>query len=64
MEILTQKEVIVRIKKVNAILERPINNLFPTKYTYQGTNQTDQARKQKLRREEVEIDELKRIFYC
>ena len=44
------KGVIVRIKKTNAILKRPINKLFPTEYTYLDTDQTDKAREQKLRR--------------
>ena len=39
----------VRIKKANAILKRPINKLFPIEYTYHDTNQTDKAREQKLR---------------
>ena len=38
------KGVIVRIKKTNAILKRPMNKLFPTEYTYHDTNQTDKAR--------------------
>ena len=43
------KGAIVRIKKTNAILKRPVNKLFPTEYTYHDTNQTDKAREQKLR---------------
>ena len=52
---------IVRIKKDNAILKRPINKLFPTEYTYHDTDQTDEAREQTLRRESAVIDELKKI---
>ena len=55
------KGAIVRIKKTNAILKRPVNKLFPTEYTYHDTNQTDKAREQKLRREAAVIDELKKI---
>ena len=43
------KGAIVEIKKTNAILKRPINKLVPIEYTYHDTNQTDKARKQKLR---------------
>ena len=43
------KGAIVRIKKTNAIVKRPVNILFPIKYTYHDTNQTYKARKQKLR---------------
>ena len=50
----------MRIKKVNAILKRPVNEFFPTEYIYHDTNQTDKAREQKLRREAVVIGELKR----
>ena len=39
----------VRIKKVNAILKRPVNKLFPIEFTYHDTNQTDKARERKLR---------------
>ena len=42
------KGAIVRIKKSNAILKRPVNKLFPIEYTY-DTNQTDKAREQMLR---------------
>ena len=35
------------------ILKRSINKLFPNKYTYHDTSQTDKAREQKLRREAV-----------
>ena len=44
-----KKAVIGRIKKANASLKHPVNKLFPTEYTYQDTNQTDNAREQKLR---------------
>ena len=54
----------MRIKKVSAILKRPINKLFPTKYTYHETNQTDKAREQKLRWEAAVIRELKRKYDC
>ena len=43
------KGAIVKIKKTNAILKRPVNKLFPIEYTYHDTNQTDKAREQKLR---------------
>ena len=56
VEILKEKGVIVRIKKANTILKRPINKLSPTKYTYHDTNQTDKARKQKLRRDSAVTD--------
>ena len=49
LEILKQKGAIIRSKKANAILKRPVNKLFPTEYTYHDTNQTDKAREQKLR---------------
>ena len=58
------KGAIVRIKKTNAILKRPVNKLFPTEYTYHDTNQTDKAREQKLRREAAVIGELKRKYDC
>ena len=59
-EIRKQKGVIMRNKKANAILKRPVNKLFRTEYIYHDTNQTDKAREQKLRREAVVIGELKR----
>ena len=43
------KEAIVRIKKTNAILKRPVNKLFPTEYTYHDTKETDKVMEQKLR---------------
>ena len=58
------KRAIVRIKKTNAIHERLINKLFRTEYTYHDTNQTEKARKQKLRREAAVIGELKRKYDC
>ena len=58
------KGVIVRIKKTNAILKRPVNKLFPTEYTYHDTNQTDKAREQKLRQEAAVIGEQKRKNDC
>ena len=39
----------MRIKKVNSILKRPVNKLYPTEYTYHDTNQTDKGREQMLR---------------
>ena len=58
------KEAIVRIKKTNAILKRPVNKLFPIKYTYHDTNKTDKAREQKLRWEAAVIGELRRKYEC
>ena len=55
-----QKRLIVRIKKANAILERPVDKLFRIEYTYHDTNQTDKTREQKLRREAAVINKLKR----
>ena len=40
---------ILRIKKINAILKRPVNKIFPIEFTYHETNQTNKAGKQKLR---------------
>ena len=60
----TRNWAIVRIKKANAILKRPVNKFFPTEYTYHDTNQTDKVREQKLRREAAVIDELKRKYDC
>ena len=53
----------MRIKKANAILKCPINELFRTEYTY-DTNQTDEAREQKFRWEGTIIGELKRKYGC
>ena len=50
---------IVRIAKTNTILKRPVNKLFTVKNIYHDTNQKDQAREQKLRREAVVTGELK-----
>ena len=55
-----QKGEIVRFKKANAILKRPVNKLYPTEYTYYDTNQTDKEKEQKLGWEAAVIDELKR----
>ena len=38
VEILKQNEMVVRIKKANAILKCPVNKLFPIEYTYHDTN--------------------------
>ena len=54
----------MRIEKTNAIRERPVNNLFPTEYTYHDTSQTDKAREQKLRWKAAVIGELKRNYEC
>ena len=43
VEILIQKEVIVRIKKTNAVLKRLVNKLFWIQHTYHNTNQTAEA---------------------
>ena len=58
------KGAIVRIKKTNATLKRPIYKLFPTEYAYHDTNQTDKAREKKLRWEAAVIGELKRKYEC
>ena len=42
---------ILRIKKTNTILIRPVKKLFPTENKYENTNQTDKAKGKKLRRE-------------
>ena len=54
--------VIARITKTNAILKRPVNDLFPLENTYQDTNQTFMARQQKLRQEAAVIGELKKKY--
>ena len=54
----------VRIAKTNAILERPIDKLFPIKNTYQDTNQTGMAREQKLRPEAPAVGEIKIKYEC
>ena len=56
-----KKGAIVRIKKTNPILKRPVIKLLPIEYTY-DTNQTDKAREQKLRWEAAVTGELKRIY--
>ena len=61
---MNQKEAIVRIKKANAILKLSANKLFPTEYIYHGRNQTDKARKQKLRQEAAVTDKLKIKYDC
>ena len=48
-----QKRLIVRIKKANAILERPVDKLFRIEYTYHYTNQTDKTREQNLRERQL-----------
>ena len=53
---------IVNIGKINTILKRPVIKLFPIEKIYQGTNETDTARVQKLRREAAVIGELKRKY--
>ena len=55
---------ITRFKKGNEILKRPVNKLLPTEDTYHETNQIDQAREQKLRREAAVIGELKKKKDC
>ena len=64
VEILTQKGVIVRIKKANAILKHPVKNLFRVEHTYHDTNQTDKEREQKLKWEPAVIGELKGKYEC
>ena len=54
----------MRITKANAILKRSVNKLFPTKYTYHDTNQTDKEREQKLRRTAALTGELKQKYDC
>ena len=53
------KGAILRIKKTNAILKRPVNKVFPIEYTYHETNRTDKGRKEKLRWEATVTGELK-----
>ena len=64
VEILKQKGAIVRTKKANAILKRPVNKLFPIEYTYYDTNHTDKTRKRKFRWEAAVIGEQKRKYEC
>ena len=54
----------MRIEKVNAILKRTVNKLYPAECTYHDTNQIDKGREKKLRREAAVIDELKRKHDC
>ena len=54
----------MKIKKANAILKRPINKLLSAEYTYHDTNETDKARKQKLRRKAAVIGKLTRKYDC
>ena len=54
----------MRIKEANAFLKRPVNKLFLIEYIYRDTNQTDNAREQKLRQEAAVIGELKRKYDC
>ena len=56
--------VIMRIVKTNTSPKRPVKKLFSMKNTQQGTNQTDTAREQRLRREAAVIVELKRQYEC
>ena len=58
------KGAIVRIKKNNAILKRPVNKLFSIEYTYHDTRQTDKAREQKLKWEAAIVSELKKKYEC
>ena len=51
------REAIVRIAKTNTILKQPVNILFTVENTYHDTNQTDEAREQKFRREVAVVDE-------
>ena len=51
------RETIVRIAKTNTILKQPVNILFTVENTYHDTNQTDEAREQKFRREVAVVDE-------
>ena len=51
---------IAKIGKTNAILECPVNKLFPFENVYQDINQTGVARQQNLRREAAVIGERKR----
>ena len=51
------REAIVRIVKTNTILKQPVNILFTVENTYHDTNQTDEAREQKFRREVAVVDE-------
>ena len=54
----------MRIKIASAILKRLVNKLFRIEYAYHETNQTDEAKEQKLRWEATVIGELKRKYEC
>ena len=54
----------MRIVKTNTSAKRPVKKLFSMKNTQQGTNQTDTAREQRLRREAAVIVKLKRQYEC
>ena len=58
------KGAIVRIKKNNAILKRPVNKLFSIEYTYHDTRQTDKAREQKLKWEAAIVSKQKKKYEC
>ena len=49
---------IVRITKTNTILKRLVNKLFTVENKYDDTNQTDNAREQKLRQEAAVIGDM------
>ena len=51
------REAIVRIAKTNTILKQPVNILFTVENTYHDTNETDEAREHKFRREVAVVDE-------
>ena len=62
LEILTQKRVIVGIKKTKAMLKCPLNKLFRIEHIYHDTSQTDKAREQRW--EAAVTGELKRKYEC
>ena len=49
---------IVRITKTSTILKRLVNKLFTVENQYDDTNQTDNAREQKLRQEAAVIGDM------
>ena len=53
------RETIVKIAQTTTIFELLINKLFTMENAYQDTNQTDNAREQKLRQEAALLLELK-----
>ena len=55
---------VIRIAKTNTILKHPVNHFFTDGNAYHDTNQTDNAREQKLRREVAVIYEQKRNYEC